>query len=350
MCTEIIHGYVCGLARSQLLQISNHQFRVQRIGMVKIVGRSLLQGQMGQIFVIGIVGNESDVFVTAQWWCGGVVVWWCGGVVVGGENIDIVGSITKCAHQERRTQERTAATILGTPPGTFDINSYPIPQTYPILFRIALATDVLPEPVPPAMATTRTGLSKRPLVGEHGLLFPLLTSVAIGLSVMFVDLVDFQDWWMTKKSKPEDCDCPLFKHSPFPCRAIATSPDRTGTPNHNGRERRQLLRRQLPNPHVPRPTVLPKTLCRTSGDHFVGSRVPSVGSSRRKQFSSIVTGQTCWLLAKWVAWLERVHESVGRVSAMVGVLDVAFIGPVGCVAKRRRFLASSRFNFVPHVQ
>jgi hypothetical protein len=50
--------------------------------MVKIVGRSLLQGQMGQIFVIGIVGNESDVFVTAQWWCGGVVVWWCGGVVV----------------------------------------------------------------------------------------------------------------------------------------------------------------------------------------------------------------------------------------------------------------------------
>jgi hypothetical protein len=119
-----------------------------------------------------------------------VVVWWCGGVVVGGENIDIVGSITKCAHQERRTQERTAATILGTPPGTFDINSYPIPQTYPILFRIALATDVLPEPVPPAMATTRTGLSKRPLVGEHGLLFPLLTSVAIGLSVIFGGLVD----------------------------------------------------------------------------------------------------------------------------------------------------------------
>ena len=134
MCTEIIHGYVCGLARSQLLQISNHQFRVQRIGMVKIVGRSLLQGQMGQIFVIGIVGNESDVFVTAQWWCGGVVVWWCGGVVVGGENIDIVGSITKCAHQERRTQERTAATILGTPPGTFDIEQLPNPTNLPDTF------------------------------------------------------------------------------------------------------------------------------------------------------------------------------------------------------------------------
>jgi hypothetical protein len=102
--------------------------------MVKIVGRSLLQGQMGQIFVIGIVGNESDVFVTAQWWCGGVVVWWCGGVVVGGENIDIVGSITKCAHQERRTQERTAATILGTPPGTFDIKQLPNPTNLPDTF------------------------------------------------------------------------------------------------------------------------------------------------------------------------------------------------------------------------
>ena len=42
----------------------------------------------------------------------------------------------------------------------------------PMDLRMAFATLVLPEPVPPAMATTRTGLSNRPLVGEQGLALP----------------------------------------------------------------------------------------------------------------------------------------------------------------------------------
>ena len=39
--------------------------------------------------------------------------------------------------------------------------------------RIAEATDVFPEPVPPAIATTRTGRSNKPLEGD-GMLFPVV--------------------------------------------------------------------------------------------------------------------------------------------------------------------------------
>ena len=43
----------------------------------------------------------------------------------------------------------------------------------PMDLRIAEATDVFPEPVPPAIATTRTGRSNKPLEGD-GMLFPVV--------------------------------------------------------------------------------------------------------------------------------------------------------------------------------
>ena len=53
----------------------------------------------------------------------------------------------------------------------------------PIDFRIAVATEVLPEPVPPAIATTRTGRSKNPLDGD-GMLFPLIIDFAEVVSLL----------------------------------------------------------------------------------------------------------------------------------------------------------------------
>ena len=53
---------------------------------------------------------------------------------------------------------------------------------------MALATEVLPDPVPPAMATTRTGFSKRFLVGEMVVSLDAVAMEAISYAVVIVDV------------------------------------------------------------------------------------------------------------------------------------------------------------------